>query len=174
MLAGAFILTFGLGIAVSYRNAKKLGPKQIAPEALRSARVVILLHNGDSTSTWTKVGSATSVDGLSVRFDAADDPAAEAQLHIGAKAFPATGLISNKVLVSLQPEYTDAHVHSAGYVALLSVRGTPHVVGRKIKLKMRVTRDGSPHSVCIENEDDLDPAIGGWIEIRRLAVLQLS
>ena len=44
----------------------------------------------------------------------------------------------------------------------------PGVIGRSLTL------DGTPYAGRIENDDDTDAAVGDWIEIESLEVLELS
>ncbi len=54
------------------------------------------------------------------------------------------------------------------------MRGTGPVVGKEVRIQMRVAGDGAPIGGQVENDDDTDAAVGGWIEFEEVEVLQVG
>ena len=47
------------------------------------------------------------------------------------------------------------------------------VVGKQVKLLMHVEGNGTPFGGGVENDDDTDAAVGGWIEFESVEVLKV-
>jgi hypothetical protein len=74
--------------------------------------------------------------------------------------------------VRLGPDFETHHVHTSGYVFQVSLRGTEPMVGKEVRIQMHVGRDGKPVCGRVENDDDTDAAVGGWIEFESVEVLR--
>ena len=54
------------------------------------------------------------------------------------------------------------------------MRGTGPVVGKEVRIQMHVANKGRPHGGRVENDDDIDAAVGGWIEFEEVDVLEVG
>lgn len=166
VVAGAFGL-FVLYLVVQVRRA---GPAQLDEAQLARASVVHRWTRDGPAPRWEGVGSATTVDGLRIKFDADDDPQAEATLALpgGRKG----GGVSRRITVRLGADFQTYHAHTAGHVFRVRMRGTGGVIGKQVCIMMKPGEGGRPYGGRIENDDDTDAAVGDWIEIEWAEVLK--
>lgn len=156
------------------RAARRAGPRQVAQDVLDGCRALYTVqHSDDGPDAWSKLGSRTVAHGLHLRFNHDDDPQAEATMLLpGLDKLP-HNLLSNRVTVRLGSTFETHHVHTGGFVFRVTMRGSPEVVGKQTIIQMLVDRHNSAVGGRIENDDDTDAAVGGWIEIEQAEVLQV-
>lgn len=167
LIGGALALLVGWGLVLT----RRAGPQQLDAAQLARASVLQRWTPEGPTPRWQGVGKATTVDGLRIRFDAADDPAAEATLVLPGGRKGGAG-ISRRVTVTLGADFQTYHAHTAGHVFRLSMRGTGPVVGKQVCIMMKPGEGERPYGGRIENDDGTDAAVGGWIEIEWAEILK--
>ncbi len=165
-----FVAVFALFVAVLVMRVKQAGPRQLSEAELARATLIMSSTAEGPYPSWGHLGSKTRADGLNLRFDHDDDPQAEAHYVLNERGLANT--LSHRVTVRLTESFETHHVHTRGYVFRVRVRGTGPVVGKEIKIMMHVASDGTPLYGAVENDDDTDAAVGGWIEFESVEVLQ--
>lgn len=170
----ALLAGFVLFVLYAVRMERLVGPKQVDAAALKRGVTLRSVGRDDAGSPWDDLGSKTTARGLDLLFEHDDDPQARAVLRVpgGPEKKPAT-LVTNTVVVRLTADFETHHVHSAGYVFRVRLRGTGPVVGREVQIQMPVAGRNRPFGGRIENDDDHDPAVGGWIEIESMEILEV-
>ncbi len=173
-----YLLVFGVVllacVVILVQRVRVAGPRQLDDAALARAREVARWTRAEPGTGWRELGSRTTTRGLDLHFDHDDDPQAEATLLApGARPRPVS-TYSNVVVVPLAEQFVTHHVHTAGWVFRVSLRGTGAVVGREVKLTMQVASASRPHGGRIENDDDLDAAVGDWIEVEWAELLAVE
>ena len=164
-----FIIAFGALVVWLIVQAKRAGPSQLDQIVLDRASVV---RSADgSGEVWSDLGSKTTADGMNLRFDHDDDPEAEASFMIEDRGKASS--LANRMTIRLTDAFETYHVHTRGYIFRVSVRGTGPVVGKDIRMAMRMHTDGKPYCGRIENDDDTDAAVGGWIEFDSVELLRV-
>jgi hypothetical protein len=167
-IAASVALLFGYLFVL----VKRAGPKEIDPMRLARGTTIRRAKLGAGEDIWSMPGSRTTVDGMRVRFDADDDPQAEATF-LANPASPKKNPASNILTVRLGADFETRHVHTRGHVFRVRLRGTGAVVGKEVRLLMRVNADGTPYGGGIENDDDIDAAVGDWIEFEEVEILRV-
>jgi hypothetical protein len=152
---------------------RRAGPAHLSDAQLERANVLHRWTADGPRPSWEGVGSATTVDGLRIRFDSDDDPAAEATLVVPGGRKGGLG-VAQRIPVTLGADFQTYHAHTAGHVFRLSMRGTGPVVGKEVIIMMKPGAGGRPYGGRIENDDDTDAAVGGWIEIEWAEILQVG
>lgn len=169
-LSTIFAVVVALAVLYLIVQVRKSGPAQLSDSELSLARVVHRWTRDHPGDGWQGLGSRTSAEGLNLRFDADDDPEAEATLILpGAKGDSG---MCNMTTVRLGADFETFHTHTAGHVFRIRMRGTGTVVGREVRLLMKVGAGGQPYGGRIENDDDIDAAVGGWIEVEWAEILR--
>ena len=169
----------GLGVAVGLVAAwlallhRRAGPRQVSDDLLDDAEVIVRSTAEYPEPGWGHLGSETRADGLRLRFDADDDPAAEARFLAPTHERASRSSFGQGRTITLGDEFVTEHVHTAGYVFRIRLRGVGAVVGKQVEIKMMVGTNGKPAAGQIENEDDHDPAVGDWIEVELIEILRL-
>ena len=170
---GIVVTLFALAAVGIAATMRKLGRPTRTDEQLRNAKVLMILRNGDPHAAWSEKGSATQSEGLNLRFDADDDPAARAFILLpDAPLVNRASTLANVQKIRLADDFVTHHCASGKHACLVKLRGTGAVVGRCVKLQMVIDKAGNAVGVCIENDDDDDPAMGDWIEIDSIAILE--
>lgn len=170
-----FFVALALVIVSLVRSVQRAGPRQLPETDLRRGRTIVALTADAPGPGWEEVGSATTVRGIDLRFDADDDPAARATLLAPESRRGTRGnLLSNKVTLTLTGAFETHHVHTSGWIFRVTLRGSGKTVGREVQLGMAVDRAGRPWGGRIENDDDTAAATGDWIEIQRAEILTLG
>lgn len=167
------LAVLGLAIVWLVRQSSKAGPRQLPADALNGASRLVRVTASDPGRGWEKLGSRTRADGLKLRFDHDDDPQAEASLLVPAGGRASRGALANSRTIRLAPEFETHHVHTAGHVFRLRLRGTGEVAGREVRIQMAVDDAGRPFAGRVENDDDTDAAVGDWIEVEWAEVLRV-
>lgn len=168
-----FLAGFAVLVAWIVFKTRQAGSPQVSDAALASARPLARISRDSPGPGWQKLGSRTTTRGLDIRFDADDDPEAEAT-HILESAPSRTGaMFAPRHPVRLTGDWSEHHVHTRGYVARIRLRGTGQAVGRQVMFMMKVAGNGEPWGVTLENDDDREPAMGDWIEVESVEVLKL-
>jgi hypothetical protein len=62
-------------------------------------------------------------------------------------------------------------VHTGGFVFRVRLRGAPGAVGKEVRLLMLVDGRGNAWAARMENDDDDPAALGDWIEIEWVEIL---
>ena len=171
---GAFFGAFGLMIVYLVIQARKAGPRELSDMDLRRGVVVRRATPDDPGTSWDKLGSRTTAEGLRLRFDHDDDPQAEASFLVGDSERRSSTTLANRKTVRLAEEFETHHVHTRGYVFQVRLRGAGPVVGKEVRIQMHVDGNGEPFCGRIENDDDTDAAVGGWIEFEFVEVLEVG
>jgi hypothetical protein len=164
VVGGALALLVGWVFALT----RKAGPAHLSDAVLARARVLHRWTADGPPPHWEGVGSATTVDGI--EFDSDDDPTAEATLALPGGREGGLG-VAQRITVTLGGDFQTHHAHTAGYVFRLSMRGTGPVFGKEVVIMMKPGEGGRPYGGRIENDDDTDAAVGGWIEIEWAEIL---
>lgn len=167
-----FVAVFGLMVLAIARQAKRAGPRHVSDDVLARAKVIVRSTATDPSPGWGELGSKTTAEGLKLRFDADDDPQAEAKFFAG-EARAAGNRFAHSQTLTLSSEFTTEHIHTAGYVFRVRLRGTGATVGKQVDMKMMVLSNGEPWAGLIENDDDRDPAMGDWIEFEFVEILEV-
>ena len=168
-----FLVLFSLFVVLLVVRGIRAGPNQLDDLALSRATPIRRIAAGGSSEVWSKLGSKTEANGLHLRFDHNDDPQAEASFMADGGERSVINAMGVRRTVRLTEEFSTHHVHNRGYVFRVSVRGTPPVVGKEVKIQMHVHGDGEPYCGKVENDDSLDAAIGGWIEFESVELLKV-
>jgi len=167
------IAVIAIGVFRAVRTVKRLGKSTVSEAIIEAGRPLLRAHRDLEGARWDALGSATEARGLDLRFSADDDPAAEATIRLPEapeKPRASTSLVKR---VTLTGDWRTEHVHTGGYVFRLRLRGAPGVVGKVVRLQMRVDGEGNPWAGRIENDDDDPAAVGDWIEIEWLEILDV-
>lgn len=174
MHPGVVVLLVAFGLMVVYfaRLQRAAGPRTLDGPRLARARTLLSLTAGEADSAWHELGRATTARGLDLKFEADDDPAARALLRLPGVPEKRRLALANSVAVRLAPDYETHHVHTAGYVLRVRLRGASGVVGREVRIQMVVDGGKEPVGARIENDDDDDAAVGDWVEIESLEILE--
>lgn len=167
-----FAVAFAAMVLWVVAQKRRAGPNQLGERDLARAVAIQKSTASQPDPGWTELGSKTTAEGLSLRFDHDDDPQAEASYYPRASARQKRASLANTVVVRLPADFETHHAHTGGYVFRVRLRGTGSVVGKQIKLKAHIYSDGSLHCGRVENDDDLDAAVGGWIEFESLELLR--
>jgi len=168
-VVGLFVLL----IAYLAVQAKRAGPPQLTEMELARAIPVVSATADDPRHGWSLLGSKTVADGLKLRFDHDDDPEAEATFLVDPAVTKKRNSLALTNTVRLGAEFETHHVHARGYVFRVRMRGTGPVVGKQVQLEMHVGDDGKPFGGRVENDDDTEAAVGGWIEFEKVEVLEV-
>jgi len=155
-------------------QAKRAGPPQLLDADLARARVIASATADAAGHGWSNLGSKTTADGLKLKFDHDDDPQAEATFLVDPAVTKKRNSLSLRNTVRLGSDFQTHHVHTRGYVFRVRMRGTGPVVGKQVKLLMHVEGNGTPFGGGVENDDDTDAAVGGWIEFEKVEVLRVG
>jgi len=169
-----FAVVFGLAVVTLARRAKKAGPREVDAEALSRGQTVVRCTAAEPGEGWSDLGSKTAADGLRLRFDADDDPQAEAALLVPQHDRAGGNRFGHSRTITLSRDFTDEHVHTSGYVFRLRLRGTGATVGKQVEIKMKVGSNGEPYGGVIENDDDHDPATGDWIDFEYVEIMKVG
>jgi len=157
------------------RAVHRAGPPTVGASVLAAGRSLARWTAEAPGEGWQELGSRTDARGLDLFFDHDDDPQAEATLLApSADRSRTRGSLARPVTVRLQSAFATHHAHTAGLVFRVTLRGTGSVVGKEIRLSMVVGSDGRPVGGRIENDDDTDAAVGGWIEVREAEILRVE
>ena len=170
----AFLAAFGLIIVYLIVQVRRAGPRQLSDMALAQAVVIRKASAADPGAGWSDLGSKTTADGLSLKFDHDDDPQAEASFLAGDAEERKPSTSANRLTVRLTSDFETHHVHTQGYAFRASLRGTGPVIGKEVRLQMHVRSNGKPYCGRVENDDDTDAAVGGWIEFDSLEILRVG
>lgn len=154
-------------------QSHKAGPVHIDPATLASGERVRSATRADPGTGWSNLGTLTTADGLNLKFDHDDDPQAEACFLPLESETSRGSSIGRRATVRLTNEFETYHVHNRGYVFQVRVRGSEPVVGKEIRIQMHVHGNGEPHCGKVENDDDTDAAVGGWIEFDEVSILRV-
>lgn len=169
-----FFAVFGLIVIWLVLQARKAGPRTLSDNLLARGRTLVRVDRNAPGPGWGKLGSKTTTRGLDVRFDHDDDPQAEATLFVQEGAGDgSTSTLANRITVDLEDEFVTHHVHTAGFVFRIRLRGTGQVVGRQTRIQMVVDGKGQPVGGRMENDDDTRAAVGEWIEVESAEVLKI-
>ena len=125
---------------------------------------------------WQKLGSKTTARGLDLKFDADDDPQAEAMIPVpDLDAARSSNGLANRLTITLSDQFESHHVHTGGYVFRVRLRGSGKIIGKEVLLKMVINpRSGEPIGGMLENDDDTDAAVGDWIEVESAEILSVE
>ena len=167
-----FLVVFGLTIVWVVFQARRAGPRILDEPDLRRA---VTIKRGDADNPgdgWTKLGKLTTADGLRLKFDHDDDPQAEASFMVEERNV--INALGQRLTVRLTDDFETHHVHNRGYVFRVRLRGTGPVVGKEVRIQMHVHGDGKPYCGKVENDDDTDAAVGGWIDFEEIEILQVG
>ena len=167
-----FVVVFGLLILWLFIQAKRAGPLTLSDMDLRRAVSIKRADVNNPGDGWSHLGSLTTADGLNLRFDHDDDPKAEASFVIEDRKLVSS--LGQRITVRLTDTFETHHVHTRGDVFRVRLRGTGPVIGREVRIQMHVFGDGKPRCGRVENDDDTDAAVGGWIEFEEIEVLQVG
>lgn len=151
----------------------RAGPRELDSMQLARAVTVRKATAGTTGDVWSNLGSRTTADSMRLKFDHDDDPQAEATFLADPSKPEKRNTLSNMHTVRLAKDFETHHVHTRGYVFRARLRGTEPVVGKEVRLLMKVNGNGTPHGGGVENDDDIDAAIGGWIEFEELEILKV-
>lgn len=163
---------FGLAVLWIVRQTRKAGPRELSARDLQLSSPLVRVTADEPGAGWEELGRRTRANGLHLRFDHDDDPAARATLLVPSAARAARGTLANSRTIRLGSEFDAHHVHTAGYAFRVRLRGTGAVIGREIRIQMVVDNAGRPYGGRIENDDDTDAAVGDWIEVEWAEVLK--
>ncbi len=176
----AFFAVFGIAVLLLVLQAKKAGPRQVPGADIDSGRTVVRVTAAEPGAGWQELGSKTRVDGINLRFDHNDDPQAQATLLVPERDRGGRNTFTHNLTVALTDTFETHHVHTAGYVFRVRLRGDAAVAGKEVKIQMKVSGDGKAYGGHIENDSGKrragaasKAAVGGWIEIEWAEVLQL-
>lgn len=169
IIAGVFVLL----VTYLVLQAKRAGPTQLPDAELARARVIASATAEAPGHGWSLLGSKTVADGLKLRFDHDDDPEAEATFLVDPTVTKKRNTLALRSTVRLGSDFQTHHVHTRGYVFRVRMRGTGSVMGKQVKIQMHVEGNGTPFGGTVENDDDTDAAVGGWIEFERVELLEL-
>ena len=162
-----------LVIAYLVVQAKRAGPPRLPDADLARATVLASATADAPGHGWSNLGSKTTADGLKLKFDHDDDPEAEATFLVNPSVTKKRNSLSLRTAVRLGSDFQTHHVHTRGHVFRVRMRGTGPVVGKQVKLLMHVEGNGTPFGGGVENDDDTDAAVGGWIEFEKVEVLRV-
>ena len=169
-----FFAAFGLVVVWLVLQARKAGRRTLPDGLLARGRTVLRVERDAPGPGWGKLGNKTTVRGLDVRFDHDDDPQAEATLLVSEHSGEGSNsTLANSLTVDLEEEFVSHHVHTAGFVFRIRLRGTGKVVGRQTRIQMVVDGSGRPVGGRIENDDDTRAAVGDWIEVESAEILKI-
>lgn len=107
-----FLVALGLVTVWLVRVARRAGPRQVSAEDLARARPLLRVTPDDPGPGWTGLGSATHVDGIRLRFEADDDPAAEATLLVPGREGAPHNALANRHTIRLAEAFETHHVHT--------------------------------------------------------------
>ena len=170
-----FAGVFGLAVLFLIHRARQAGPRQVSDEVLARGRSVVRVTVADPGEGWQEAGRRTQAEGLNLRFDHDDDPQAEATLLVPEfERASRSNTFSHVLTIDLSNSWETHHVHTSGYVFRIRLRGDSVVAGKQVQLRMVVGSDGRPYGGRIENDDDTDAAVGGWIEVEWAEVLRVG
>ncbi|MFQ5982829.1 MAG: hypothetical protein ACE5KS_05595 [Woeseiaceae bacterium] len=171
-----FAVVFGLCVVSLIRSAMKAGKRELSSDVLARARTLLSVSPASPGAGWQQLGQLTTADGLNLKFDHDDDPQAEAMLLApGVNNEKLRNSLANNLHITLEENFRTFHVHTDGYVFRIRARGTGKVVGKQTCLKMAVNpKTGEPIGGKLENDDDIDAAVGDWIEIESAEILQVQ
>jgi hypothetical protein len=167
-----FLVVFALLVVYLIMQTKRAGPRQLGEMGLSRAIGVAKATAEDPGHGWSGLGSRTTADGLNLKFDHDDDPEAEATFLVDPSKTKQGNMLAHSLTVRLGSEFESHHVHTRGYVFRVRMRGTGPVVGKEVRIQMHVASDGTPYGGRVENDDDTDAAVGGWIEFEEVEVLR--
>lgn len=165
-----FIVVFFVYLGV---QAKRAGPPQLSDMDLSRGIVIASATREEPGRGWSPLGSKTTARGLDLRFDHDDDPEAQATFLADPSVTKKGSSLALRNTVRLPAEFETFHVHTRGYVFRVRMRGTGPVVGKQVKIQMHVTDRGVPFGGQVENDDDTDAAVGGWIEFEKVELLEV-
>jgi hypothetical protein len=168
-----FFLVFGLMVLWLVVKAMKAGPRQVSDTDLDRARPLVRITTDAPGDGWQNLGSRTQADGISLRFDHDDDPQAEATLLVPERERGGPSSFGHVLTVRLTNTFETHHVHASGFVFRVRLRGDATVAGKEVRIQMKVSGGKRPYGGQIENDDDTDAAVGGWIEFEWAEVLEL-
>lgn len=169
-----FLVAFSLLIVYLAVQVKKAGPLQVGEMQLARAALVREATAAAPGEGWSILGSKTTANGLHLRFDHDDDPEAEATLLADPRRPEKSSTLAHRLSVRLGDEFETHHVHTRGFAFRVRMRGTGPVVGKEVRIQMHVRGDGTPWGGTIENDDDTDAAVGGWIEVESAELLEVG
>lgn len=170
-----FIALVVLGFLHLVRSTRRAGPKDLDAAELRSATLLHRVTADSPGEGWTHLGAGTSAEGLRLLFHAEDDPAASATLEAPREHRSSRrSSYWNGRSVELGEDYEIFHVHTAGHIFRVRLRGEAGIAGRHVQLLMVVGSDGRPVGGRIENEKHDHPAIGGWIDVDSAELLAIA
>ena len=172
-VALGFVALFALFIAYMAVQAKRAGPPQLSEMELARATAIASATAEEPGNGWSRLGSRTIARGLHLRFDHDDDPEARATFLVDPTVTKKRSSLALTNTVRLPAEFQTFHVHTRGYVFRVRMRGTGPVVGKQVQIEMHVTDRGVPWGGQVENDDDTDAAVGGWIEFEKVEVLEV-
>jgi hypothetical protein len=168
------LVLFGLLVLYFIFDVVRAGPNQLSEMDLARATVIQQSTADHPEPGWSGLGQKTTADGLNLKFDHDDDPWAQASYLPRGGRDTARSTTANRKTVRLRRDLETHHVHTRGYVFRVRMRGTEPVIGKAIKVQMHVRGDGTPHCGRVENDDDTDPAVGGWIEFESVELLEVK
>ena len=171
-----FGIVFGLCVIALVRGAMKAGKRELSREELARASTLLSVSSSAPGEGWQRLGELTTADGLNIKFDHDDDPQAEALMLAPGVANERPGnSLANNLPITLGADFETYHVHTGGFVFRIRARGTGNVVGKQTRLQMAINpKTGMPIGGKLENDDDLDAAVGDWIEIESAEILQVQ
>lgn len=169
-----FMIVFALLVLYLIVQARRAGQRQLGELDLARAVTLARATASDPGNGWSLLGSKTRAEGLHLRFDHDDDPQAEASFLIDPATSGKGNTLAHRVTVRLGDAFETHHVHTRGYVFRVRLRGTGPVVGKEVLIQMHVRSDGTPWGGRVENDDDTDAAVGGWIEFEEVELLQVG
>lgn len=169
--ASILLIAFAAIVVWFVIQTKRAGPRQVDDLVLARAVSVRSVAAPEAGEVWALLGSETTAEGLNLRFDHDDDPQAEASFMVEDRSVKNS--LANRMTIRLSDAFKTHHVHTRSYVFRVSVRGTGAVVGKEIRIVMRVHGDGKPFCGRVENDDDTDAAVGDWIEFENVEVLHV-
>lgn len=169
-----FLSLFALLVIYLVVQAKRAGPHQLPDTDLARAVSISRGTAADPGHGWSHLGSRTTADGLNLKFDHDDDPQAEATFLVDPSRPKQKNTLAHTMTVTLGSDFETHHVHTRGYVFRGRMRGTVPVVGKEVRIQMHVAGDGQPYGGRVENDDDTDAAVGGWIGFEEVEVLRVG
>lgn len=170
VVVGVIVVLFALVALTLIRSLRRAGPLTVSELDLRSATSMLLVTREAPGEGWVALGSETRARGLDLYFGHPDDPQAEATLRVPG-ADPGASRVGRGMAVRLGADFETFHVHNAGYVFRVRMRGTGPTVGRRTRIKMFMAGK-KPYGGRIENDGDIDAAVG-WIEIGEAEILAM-
>ncbi len=173
MAVFAFLTVFALIVVYLVIQTKRAGPRQLAETDLSRAVTVAKATADDPGQGWSHLGSRTTAQGLRLKFDHDDDPQAEATFLADSGRAKQRNTLAHSLTVRLTDTFETHHIHTRGCVFRVRLRGSDRVVGKEIRLQMHVESDGTPYGGRVENDDDTDAAVGGWIDFEEIEILRV-